>query len=151
MCARSLELFDWSDLWFTAVVPTGKKPLDLFDHRIWTKMDPVLYWYNDCVWGPPSRPVPLAMAEHRDMCMRKEELEYSTPEEVANNDIYKAPPVNRFRTEYKMLRMMQTTWTLEAKIRSVYAFTSRAGNRRTLSALSKLSPQMMEEENVPVV
>ena len=51
-----------------------------------------MFWYNDCVWGHPSRPVPLAMGEHHDMCMRKEELEYSTEEELANNDIYKAPP-----------------------------------------------------------
>ena len=65
------------------------------------KMDPVCFWYSDCVWGHPSRPVPLAMAEHRDMCMNKEELEYNMPEEVANNDIYEAPPVNRFRTNYK--------------------------------------------------
>ena len=52
------------------------------------------------------------MAEHHDMRMRREELEYSTTEEVASNDIYKAPPVNRFRTNYKVLRMMQSTWTL---------------------------------------
>ena len=66
------------------------------------------------------------MAEHHDMCVNKEELEYSMPEEVANNDIYKAPPVNRFRTNYKMLGMMQTTWALETKIQSVYASTNRA-------------------------
>ena len=95
------------------------EPLYIFDHSVWTKMDPVCFWYNDCVWGHPSRPVPLAMAEHHDMCKRKEELEYSMPEEVANNDIYKAPPVNRFRTNYKVLHMMQSTWTLEQKIRSV--------------------------------
>ena len=35
------------------VVPTGRKPLDLFDHQVWTKMDPVCFWYNDCVWGAP--------------------------------------------------------------------------------------------------
>ena len=53
------------------VVPTGKKPLDIFDYRVWTKMDPVVFWYGDCVWGHPSRPVPLAMGEHHDMCMRR--------------------------------------------------------------------------------
>ena len=60
-------------------------------------------------------------------------------------DIYKAPPVNRFRTNYNMLHMLQSTWTLEQKIRSVYAFTGRPGNRRTLSYLSKLSPQMLAD------
>ena len=108
-------------------------------------MDPVLWWYNDCVWGHPSRPVPLAMADHHDMCMRRVELEYSMTEEVASNDIYKAPPVNRFRTNYKVLHMMQSTWTLEQKIRSVYAFTHRPGNRRTLSSFAKLTPQMLAD------
>ena len=33
------------------LVPTGRKPLDLFDHTVWTKMDPVCFLYNDCVCG----------------------------------------------------------------------------------------------------
>ena len=79
------------------------------------------------------------------MCMRREELEYSTEEEVANNDAYVAPPVNRFRTNYKILHMMQTAWSLEQKIRSVYAFTHRPGNRRTLASFAKLTPQMLAD------
>ena len=55
------------------------------------------------------------MEEHHDMCMRREELEFSTEEEVANNDAYVAPPVNRFRTNYKLLHMMQTSWSLETE------------------------------------
>ena len=66
-------------------------------------------------------------------------------EEVANHDIYKAPLVNRFRTNYKLLHMTQSTWTLEQKIRSVYAFTGRPGNRRVLPSLSKMSPHMLAE------
>ena len=79
------------------------------------------------------------------MCMRREELEYSTEEEVANNDAYVAPPVNRFRTNYKLLHMMQTSWSLEQKIRSVYAFTHRPGNRRTLASFATLTPQMLAD------
>ena len=85
------------------------------------------------------------MADHHDMCMRREELEYSTQEEEVNNDVYAAPPCNRFRTNYKMLHMMQTTWSLEQKIRSVYAFTHRSGNRRTLVSFAKLWPQMLAD------
>ncbi len=106
-------------------------------------MDPVCFWYNDCVWGHPSRLQPVAMADFHDMCMRREELEYSTTEEAARNYIYRAPPVNRFRTNYVILHMMQTTWSLEQKIRSVYAFTHRPGNRRTLTCFAKISPQML--------
>ena len=79
------------------VVPTGRKPLDLFDHTVWQKMDPVTWWYNDCVWAHPRRPRPIAMEKHHDMCMRKEELEYSTPEEVERNEVYNAPMINRLR------------------------------------------------------
>ena len=127
------------------VVPTGSKPLDLFDYRVWTKMDPVCFWYNDCVWGHPQRPQPVALGEFHDMCMRREEHEYSTAEEIAKNQIYKAPSVNRFRTNYKILHMMQTTWGLEQKIRSVYAFTHRPGNRRALASFAKLTPQMLSD------
>ena len=127
------------------VVPTGKKPLDLFDHRVWTKIDPVCFWYNDCVWGHPSRPRPVCMSDHHELCMRREELEYSTEEEVASNKTFSAPPVNRFRNNYKLLHIMQTSWSLEQKIRSVYAFAHRSGNRRTLSNFAKLSPQMLSD------
>ena len=34
---------------------------------------------------------PFLLGQHHDMCMRREELEYSTEEEVANNDAYVAP------------------------------------------------------------
>ena len=85
------------------------------------------------------------MEEHHDTRMRREELEYSTEEEIANNDANVAPPVNRFGTNYKLLHMMQTSWTLEQKIRSVYAFTHRAGNRRMLASFAKLTPQMLAD------
>ena len=62
------------------IVPTGRKPLDLFDHKVWTKMEPVTFWCNDCVWGHPRRPVPIDMEAHHEMCMRREELEYSAEE-----------------------------------------------------------------------
>ena len=40
---------------------------------------------------------------------------------------------------------MQTSWSLEQKIRSVYAFTHRPGHRRTLAAFAKLTPQMLAD------
>ncbi len=55
------------------IVPTGRKPLSLFDHQVWTKFDPVCFWYNDSVWGHPRRPRSVAMQEHHDMCMRRED------------------------------------------------------------------------------
>ena len=127
------------------IVPTGRKPLDLFDHSVWTKIDPVTFWYNDCVWAHPRRPVPIDMESHHEMCMRREELEYSTEEELRNNDVYAAPVVNRFRTNYKLLHMFQTSWSLEKKIRSVYSFTHRGGNRRILQSFAKLTPQMLAD------
>ena len=77
--------------------------------------------------------------------MRREELEYSTEEEMENNELYAAPPINRFRSNYKILHMFQTTWSLESKIRSVYSFTHRKGNRRTLASFAKLTPQMLAD------
>ena len=41
--------------------------------------------------------------------------------------------------------MYNTSWSLEQKIRSVYSFTHRQGNRRTLASFSKLSPQMLAD------
>ena len=80
----------------------------------------------------------MVMRDHHEMCMRREELEYSTQEEEAGNGICAAHPVNRFRTNYKMLHMMQTAWSVEQKSRSVYAFTTRTGNRRTLASFCKV-------------
>ena len=79
------------------------------------------------------------------MCMRREELEYSTNDEIAVNDIYVAPPINRCRDNYKILHMFNTSWSLEQKIRSVYSFTRRKGNRRSLLSFSKLTPQMLAD------
>ncbi len=155
LCARVVANASTSDAGLSAssdnkpqrrlVVPTGRKPLDLFDHTVWTKIDPVCFWYNDCVWGHPRRPVPICMQDHHEMCMRREELEYSTEMETARNDTYVAAPINRFRENYKILHLFNTSWSLEQKIRSVYSFTHRKGNRRTLASFSKLSPQMLAD------
>ena len=58
-----------------------------------------------------------------------------------------------------MLRMMQTTWSWELKIRPVYAFIHRANNRRLLAYFAKLLPQMLahclnavaEDENIGAI
>ena len=55
------------------------------------------------------------MGQHHDMCMRGEELEYSMTEEVASNAIYKAPPVNRFRLNYRLLHMCSVLVDLGAE------------------------------------
>ena len=78
-------------------VPTGTKPLDLFDHRVWTLADPVCFWYGDMCLGDPLRPTPLNIEDFVCMCMRREELQYSTLGEEASNNAYVAPSVNRFR------------------------------------------------------
>ena len=58
--------------------------MDVFDQNVWPKMDPVCFWYIDCVWGHPTRPQLVAMGDHHDVCMCREELEYNTKEGEAN-------------------------------------------------------------------
>ena len=127
------------------VVPTGKHPLSLFDYKVWTMLDPVCFWYGDVAWGHPMRPQPISVQNFVELCCRREELEYRTAREVANNEPCAALPVNRFRSNYKVLRVLRTFWDLHSKIRSVYAFTSRRGNSRALRSLSKLTPQMLSD------
>ena len=106
-------------------------------------MDPVCFWYGDAAWGHPMRPQPISVQNFVELCCRREELEYRTQQEVENNEPCVTLPVNRFRSNYKVLHVLRTFWDLHSKIRSVYAFTSRRGNSKALRSLSKLTPQML--------
>ena len=127
------------------IVPTGKKPLSFFEWQYWTKFDPVRWWYADCSWGHPGRPTPYDIPWFVDMCMRKEELEYSMHHEIESQNLYKAPPVNRWRNDHKSLHMFRTVWSMDAKIKRAYMNANRPGNRNTMRAVSKLTPETLAE------
>ena len=127
------------------IVPTGTKPLSLFDWQFWTKFDPVKWWYGDCCWGHPQRPRKYDIPYFVEMCLRREELEYSTAEEETRQEPYQAPPINRWRNDHKALHIMRTVWGMDSKIKSVYAYTHRPGNMKTMASLSKLTPETLAE------
>ena len=127
------------------IVPTGKKPLSFFDWQYWTKFDPVRWWYADCCWGHPGRPTPYDIPYFVEMCLRKEELEYSTESEMTCQKIYKAPPINRWRNNHKSLHMFRTVWSMDAKIKGAYLHASRPANRKTMQAVCKLTPETLAE------
>ena len=129
------------------VVPTRRQALSLFDHEVWTKMSPVCFWYGDACWGHPRRPLPLSVAEFVEMLLRREELDYRTPSEIAANVVRKLPGENRFRLDcnYPVLHVLRTFWDLHHKIRSVYSFTARRQNAKSLRTLSQLTPQTLAD------
>ena len=76
---------------------------------------------------------------------RREELEYSTEEELAANAPYSAPPINRVRSNYITFHLMCSFRSLSEKIKTVYAHARRPTNMKAMSTVAKLNPAIIAE------
>jgi len=102
------------------VVARGKKPLSLWDWKIWTMARPRLWRYGDA-GNLFERETPLATNEWAASLLLREELEYSM------DDHYKSPVRNRFTGDWVALHMMATVCRLTDQRAASYSFLKNGG------------------------
>ena len=103
------------------VVARGKKPLSLWDWKIWTMARPRLWRYGDA-GNLFERETPLATSEWASCLLLREELEYSM-----HDDDYESPVLNRFTGDWVALHMMATVCRLTDQRAASYTFLKNGG------------------------
>ena len=113
-------------------VARGKKPLSLWDWKIWTMARPRLWRYGDA-GNLFERETSLATSEWAACLLLREELEYNMGEEH-----YSSPVGNRFSSDWVALHMMATVCRLTDQRAASYRFLTNGGMRfaKTLAGLT---------------
>ena len=84
--------------------------------------DRLLLW-RLCM-GLETWPHPLSVVEWIDILLRREELEYTLPDEA---EPYVAAKVNRFRCSWQVLHLMHSFWRVTETTKSVHAALKTPG------------------------
>ena len=105
------------------LVPRAKQPLSLFDWKIWSMARPELWRYGDC-GNMYDRQAELTTRDWMACLLLREELEYTLPEE---EELYTAPPGNRFAKDWVALHLMATVDRLVDQKQSIYTWLTDGG------------------------
>ena len=125
-------------------VPRGKKPLSLFDWRIWTQARPTLWCYGDASNLYPERRVPMLTDEWISCLLCREEMEY----DVYDGEDYhvrESPgswEINRFAADWHARHLFMTVNYLWERHSSAFAFL-RQGGMKFAAQVRALTPEML--------
>ena len=133
-------------------VPRGRKPLSLWDWKIWSQARPTLWRYGDACNLYPHRETDLLTVEWMDALMQREEMVYTLPsdsEHVSERQRQNQRQddgdgeLNRFRGDWLALHLFATLYQLSEHRQSTFHFLNN-GDTHGLSAYvtgaQKLSP-----------
>ena len=105
-------------------VPTTRKAETWWNPAYWPIARPTDFCYGDCVWGLENQPVPLSVVDWMTVLYRREELEYSLPDD---EEPYKAAPINRFRTSWYDIHLTNSFWRVTETSKSVHTWMKTPG------------------------
>lgn len=123
-------------------VPTTRKAETWWNPRYWSIARPTDFCYGDFVWGLDNQPVPLSVVEWIQIMYRREELEYSLPDDEVP---YQAAPVNRFRHSWYDIHLSSSFWRVTETTKSVHTFMKTPGAYGYAQACAQVTPGMLEE------
>ena len=123
-------------------VPTTRNAESWWSPLYWSIARPTDFCYGDCVWGLEYQPVPLSVIEWIHVLYRREELEYSLPDDT---EPYRAAPFNRFRRSWYDLHLTASFWRVTETTKSVHSFLKTPGAYGYASACAQVTPPMLEE------
>ena len=86
-------------------VPTTRQAYTWWDPKYWSIARPTDFCYGDAAWGLANQPVPLSPIEWISALLRREELEYTLPED---SEVYAAAKINRFRCSWQVLHILHS-------------------------------------------
>ena len=126
-------------------VPTTRQPYTWWDPKYWTIARPTDWCYGDCVWGLENQPVPLIVIDWITVLYRREEMEYSLPEEESKGEFFEAAPINRFRTSWYDIHLTNSFWRVTETSKSVHTFMKTPDAYGYAKACAHVTPAMLED------
>ena len=124
------------------LVHTSRKAETWWNPEYWSIARPTDFCFGDCVWGLENQPVPLSVVDWMTVLYRREELEYSLPDD---EEPYKAAPINRFRTSWYDIHLTSSFWRVTETSKSVHTFLKTPGAYGYARACAQITPSMLEE------
>ena len=119
---------------------------------LWTMSFPMEWPFGDCQWGQAASTgfdATMSIAEYCKYLLQREELEYSTQEEMSRGEIYVAPEVCRFRHP-QILFLIASVWRFSKALTAVNAWVRKPKMYKLLSLLLKLSPEIFRDAMLDV-
>ena len=113
---------------------------------------PMEWPFGDCQWGQAASTgfdASISIAEYCKYLLQREELEYSTREELSRGEIYVAPDVCRFRHP-QILFLIASVWRFAEALTAVNAWVRKPKMYKLLSVLMKLSPEVFRDAMLDV-
>ena len=107
---------------------------------------------EDCQWGQAASTgldATMSIAEYCKYLLLREELEYSTQEEISRGEIYVKPEVCRFRHP-QILFLIASVWRFAEALTAVNAWVRKPKMYGLLSQLLKLSPELFRDAMLDV-
>ena len=126
----------------TLKVPTTRRAETWWNPAYWSIARPTDFCYGDFVWGLETQPVPLSVVEWIQIMYRREELEYSMPDD---EEPYQAAPINRFRCSWYDIHLSSSFWRVTETTKSVHTFMKTPGAYGYAQACQQVTPSMLEE------
>ena len=123
-------------------VPTTRVAQSWWNPRYWPVARPTDFSYGDCVWGLEHQPVPLSIGDWCALLWRREEMEYSLPDDAEQ---FVARPINRFRESWYVLHTVTSFWTRAETTRSIHTFLKTPGAFGFTRGVADLTPEMLAE------
>ena len=119
---------------------------------LWTMSFPMEWPFGDCQWGQAASKgfdATMSIAEYCKYLLQREELEYSTEEEMSLGEIYVAPEVCRFRHP-QILFLIASVWRFAEALTAVNAWVRKPKMYKLLKVLLNLSPEVFRDAMLDV-
>ena len=123
-------------------VPTTRKAESWWSPAYWSIARPTDFCYGDCAWGMKDQPVFLSVVEWERNIFRREELEYTLPDEI---EPYVATVTSRFRDSWYILHLLSSFWRVTEMTKSVHTFMKTPGAYAASSACAEITPEMLRD------
>ena len=123
-------------------VPTTREVQTWWSPEYWSIARPTDFCYGDCVWGLADQPVPLSVIEWERNVLRREEMEYTLPDE---KEAYVAKATSRFRDSWYNIHLLSSFWRVTETTKSVHTSMKTPGFFAASRACADISPSMIAD------